>query len=182
MRNLRGKARGRKYSFGIIFIVERSEIEIWGEIEMSGLTKKWVYSVNVGLFLGKTYSKWHPVWGFHQETRGFTTPRKAGRGKARRTSLACRRSGSAGVQGKSSPKSSLSTACSAKLVILRRLQEVATKTLCLPVASDLPIAADARSKTFSFSPFRFHFWASYEQGLAWDPVGGTLRTVIQRKG
>lgn len=36
---LKGKARGRKYSFGIIFIVERSEIEIWGEIEMSGLTK-----------------------------------------------------------------------------------------------------------------------------------------------
>jgi len=31
MQNLRGKARGRKYSFGIIFIVGRSEIETWGE-------------------------------------------------------------------------------------------------------------------------------------------------------
>ena len=40
----------------------------------------------------------------------------------------------------------------------------------------------SRSKTFSFSPFRFYFWASYQQGLAWDPIGGNLRTVMQRKG
>ena len=103
---LRGKARGRNIIWSPLDRGE-TEIDILGKREMSGVEqRKTVYIVSVGPFLGKNYSKWHSLSGFHQETRDSTPTGKAGKGKVRRISAGFQETWKLQESEKPSPKSS----------------------------------------------------------------------------
>lgn len=148
MWNLRGKTRGRKYSFGIIFIVVRSEIEIWGEIETSGITQRPECMVSVqDCFQARLTQNGILCEAFVRKSGVSQPPGRLGEERL---------GGPHGLQQiwacwgpRKAFTQELPLNCLQRYVgILRRLWEVATKTLCLPVASRLRIAADLGVKLF----------------------------------